>query len=144
MESFSIAKRIKSFQYAFTGLMHAIKTQHNIWIHLFATALLIYGGFHYCLSPNEWCLILLCIGLVISSEIMNSSIETLTDMVSPEYDTFAGRVKDMAAGAVLFASIAAAVVGGIVFIPKMMGHTCCEESCKKVCQLGMHLVKLLA
>ena len=120
MESFSIKKRLKSFEYAFKGLSHAISTQHNIWIHLLATALIIWAGFHYCLNGTEWCIILLSIGLVLGLEIINSSIESLTDMVSPEYDKLAGKVKDMAAGAVLLAAIVTAVIGFIVFLPKIM------------------------
>jgi diacylglycerol kinase (ATP) len=119
MDKFSIKKRFKSFEYAYKGLIHAIKTQHNIWIHIAATVIIVYGGFHYAISPIEWSIILLCIGLVLSAEIINSSIESLTDMVSPEYDKLAGKVKDMAAGAVLFAAIIAAIVGFIIFIPKM-------------------------
>jgi diacylglycerol kinase (ATP) len=120
MEKFTLKKRVKSFEYAFKGLIYSVRTQHNIWIHLVATVLLIWGGFHYNLSNTEWCIIILCIGLVLSAEIINSSIESLTDMVSPEYDKFAGKVKDMAAGGVLLAAIAAAAVGCIIFIPKIL------------------------
>lgn len=120
MEKFTLKKRIKSFEYATKGLIYSVRTQHNIWIHLSATALLIWGGFHYNLNRTEWCLVVLCIGLVLSAEIINSSIESLTDMVSPEYDKFAGKVKDMSAGAVLVAAIAAAIIGCLIFVPKIM------------------------
>lgn len=117
MERFSLAKRLKSFEYAFKGMMHAIRTQHNIWIHLLITALLVWAGFHFAINKVEWCLILLSIGLVLGLEILNSSIETLTDMVSPDYDQLAGKVKDMAAGGVLLAAIATAIVGLVIFLP---------------------------
>jgi diacylglycerol kinase (ATP) len=122
MESFSIAKRLKSFDYAFKGMVHAMRTQHNIWIHLLITGLLIFLGFYYNLNSIEWSLILISIGMVLGMEIINSAIEGLTDMVSPEYDHFAGKVKDMAAGGVLFAALTAAIVGVIVFYPHFSSH----------------------
>src|SRR5437870_1567057 len=120
MEKFTFKKRIKSFEYAFKGLVYSIRTQHNLWIHLIATILLLWAGVHYKLNVTEWCIILLCIGLVLSTEIINSSIESLTDIVSPEYDQFAGKVKDMAAGGVLLAAIISAVIGCIIFVPKII------------------------
>ena len=67
----------------------------------------------------EWCIILLVIGMVLAAELMNSAIEMLTDLASPAYSKKAGRLKDMAAGAVLITAITAVIVGLIIFIPKI-------------------------
>ena len=73
------------------------------------------------LDKYEWCIILFAIGLVIMAEIFNTAIEALTDIVSPNFNLIAKRVKDMSAAAVLIAAIMAAIAGAIVFIPKIIG-----------------------
>lgn len=70
----------------------------------------------------EWCLLAGCIGLVFTAEIFNTAIETLTNLVSPEWHNLAGKTKDLAAGAVLAASITAAIVGSIVFLPYFLAY----------------------
>jgi diacylglycerol kinase (ATP) len=117
---FSIADRLKSFSYAFKGIALLIKTQHNFRIHLFAGIVVIAAGIILGLSILEWIVIVLTIGLVMAAEIINSVIEELVDLISPEHSEKAGIIKDMAAGAVLITAIAAAIVGGIVFIPKIL------------------------
>jgi len=67
----------------------------------------------------EWLICLLCFGLVIGMELINTSLEKLVDLVSPEYHPLAEKVKDIAAGAVLFDSIIAAIIGLIIFVPKI-------------------------
>lgn len=119
-DRFSVKKRMLSFRYAFSGIKAAIRTQHNIWIHLTAAVLVLVFGFLFRLSTFEWIAISMAIGMVLSAEIFNSAIELLTDMVSPEINPKAGRVKDMAAGAVLIAAITAAVIGLIIFAPKII------------------------
>lgn len=112
-------KRIKSFSYAFKGIWIAITTQTNVKIHVF-TIFPVFGlGFFLDISLYEWMALMICIGMVISAEIMNTSIEFLTDLVSPEYLPQAGKVKDLAAAAVLLAAITAFLVGCIIFIPKL-------------------------
>lgn len=78
-----------------------------------------YGGHFVGLSSMEWIVICLCIGLVLSAEAVNSAIEALADRVSPAYDEAIKRTKDLAAGAVLLLAIASAVVGLIIFLPKL-------------------------
>lgn len=77
-------------------------------------------GFFFGISKLEWLIIILVIGMVISAEIFNTSIEILTDLVSPEENKKAGRVKDLAAGAVLVSAIAAVVLGLLIFLPKIL------------------------
>ena len=115
--SFSFKKRILSFRYAFSGISHLIKTQHNAWIHLFIALLVILSGILFRVTPTEWMMIVICIGMVITTEIINTTIEYFIDVISPGYNEKAGRVKDLAAAAVLVISITAAIVGLIIFIP---------------------------
>ncbi len=112
-------KVLKSFGYAFKGLGYAYKTQLNFRIHLAATlaAILLAGYLH--VSITEWIWIALCVTLVLSAELLNTSIEILTDMVSPGFNPKAGHVKDVAAAGVTITAIFAAVVGCIIFLPKL-------------------------
>ncbi len=114
-------KRIKSFGYAFKGIASLIKKEHNAWIHCTAIVVVTLAGFYFGITPTEWCIVVLCFGLVLAAEGFNTAIERLVDLVSPEYHPIAGDVKDVAAGAVLICAIAAAIVGMIVFIPYMFG-----------------------
>jgi diacylglycerol kinase (ATP) len=116
---FSSKARLKSFAYAFKGLSYFFRTQHNTWIQLVIAAVAVALGFYLHISSSEWCWISASIGFVLVAELFNTAIETLTDLVSPVFNEKAGRVKDVAAGAVLIASLTAAVIGAIIFIPKI-------------------------
>ncbi len=110
---------MSGFAYAAKGLVEAIKSQFNIRFHFVATILVIGLSFYYKLSATEWCFILLSIALVWTTELLNTALEYLTDFVSPEYNFLAGKVKDIAAGAVLIAAVISACVGLIIFVPKI-------------------------
>lgn len=109
----------KSFYYAFNGIITAAKQEQNLWFHLDAVIVVTGLGWYFELSRIEWISIILCFGLVISAELLNSAIERIVDLISPEYNPKAGIIKDIAAGAVLFAAIISIIVGLIVFIPKI-------------------------
>lgn len=109
--------RLKSFRYAIRGIVVTIRTQPNAKIHLGVAMLVVASGIFFRISPVEWCLVVLCIGLVLAAEAVNTAVESTIDLVSPEIHPLAGRAKDTAAGAVLLTSIAAAVVGSIIFWP---------------------------
>lgn len=113
-------KRIKSFGYAFNGIRLLFSSQVNARIHLFVALAVVIAGFLYRISSTEWLTIILCISLVIGMEAMNTAVEWLTDLVSPEYHPLAGKVKDVAAAAVLITVIGAVVAGLIIFIPRML------------------------
>lgn len=113
--------RIASFKFAFQGIFFMFRTQQNAWIHLVAAILVVTLGFYFKLDKMEWCIVLFAIGLVISAEMINTAIELLTDIISPEHSEKAGRVKDIAAGAVLVAAIIAAIAGIIIFLPYLTG-----------------------
>ena len=112
-----LRKRIKSFGYAIKGLEVFFKTQIHAQIHATATVLVVIAGFYFHITTTEWCLIVLASASVLCAEAMNTAIELLTDLVSPDYHTLAGKVKDVAAGAVLLIAIGAAVIGILIFFP---------------------------
>ena len=118
-DRFSISKRLLSFRYATKGILYALRTQHNLWIHLTAALLVVGFGIFFSLSTCEWIGVSFAIGMVISAEIFNSSIEKLTDLASPGLSREAGQVKDMAAGAVFIFAITAAIIGLFIFAPKI-------------------------
>lgn len=118
-KGFTLKKRLKSFTFAFNGICLLIKNEHNAWIHSFAAICVIIAGFIFNLSPTEWIAIVFAIGLVLAGEAINSSLEALCDLVSPEYNVLIKQSKDLAAGAVLILAISAAIVGLIIFIPKI-------------------------
>jgi len=115
-----IKKLILSFGYAFKGLAYATKSQLNFRIHLFAAVIAIALGFALSITTNEWLWIALSIAIVLLTELNNTGIETLTDLVSPGYNEKAGHVKDICAGAVIIAALFALVTGLIIFVPKII------------------------
>ncbi|RHJ81810.1 diacylglycerol kinase family protein [Parabacteroides sp. AM08-6] len=116
---FTFRKRLASFRYAFNGIRLLIKNEYNAWIHSFAAICVIIAGFFFSLSSTEWIAVIIAIGTVFSAEAINSAIEAISDLVSPEYNEAIKKAKDLAAGAVLITAIAAAAVGFIIFLPKL-------------------------
>ena len=113
-------KRFLSFRYAFKGIAFLFRSQPNAWIHLVATAGVIVAGILLHLSTTEWLLIAFAVGFVFSAELFNTAIEELVNLVSPEFHKKAGKIKDLAAGAVLVAAITAVIIGLVVFAPKVL------------------------
>ena len=110
-------KQLRSFGYAWKGIRSCIGKEQNLSFHLLATPTVVAAGFLAGITRTEWMLVILCIGLVIAAELFNSAIEQLVDLVSPQRHPLAGRVKDIAAGAVLVCAATAAIIGLIIFIP---------------------------
>lgn len=108
-------RRLASFGYAIRGIGFLFRTQVHAWFHLAATLGVIAAGFCFSVSASEWCLIILSIGLVWTAEALNTAIEFTVDLASPEHHDLAGKAKDVAAAAVLLASVTAAIIGVIVF-----------------------------
>jgi diacylglycerol kinase len=113
-------KIIRSFGFAFKGVAYATATQLNFRVHLAATVLAVLLGFALHVSINDWKWIILSITLVLVTELFNTLIEALTDLVSPDYDEKAGHVKDMSAGTVVIAALFAFIIGLIIFLPKLL------------------------
>ena len=118
--SFSVSKRLVSFKYAFKGISFMVKTQHNSWIHIFAGISVVALGIILQVSLTDWCLLILSIGMVFTAELFNTSLEYLTDLLSPEIRKKAGLTKDIAAAGVLVSAITAVAIGLIVFLPKLI------------------------
>lgn len=114
-----IKGRLRSFRYAFRGMWWLIKTEHSIMVQLFVAALACLAGFLVGLSVTEWILQILAIGLVLVAEGLNTAIEKLCDFVHPGRDERIGRIKDISAGAVTFAALAAVFVGFLIYFPKL-------------------------
>lgn len=117
---FSIKDRLKSFIYAFRGIVLLFKHQHNAWIHLIAIAATLGLGWYTKLDKIEWIIVFLCYGTVLAAETFNSSIEELANKVELKNDPQIRNTKDLAAGAVLITALMAAIIGGIIFIPKFL------------------------
>jgi diacylglycerol kinase (ATP) len=115
--SFSLRKQIASFKPAFKGLAFLLKNEHNFRIHVAATLIVIVLGILFRIRPIEWIAVVLCFGLVISTEIMNTAVEKLVDFVSPQNNEKAGQIKDIAAAAVLVSACIAFIAGLIIFLP---------------------------
>lgn len=116
-KKFTIPARLKSFQYASQGIWYFVKTQHNAWIHVCLASLVIFFGFFFQVSWQEWCWLVLAMGFVLVSEAFNTAIEALVDLVCPEFHPLAGIVKDVSSGAVFLAAITSAIIGLIIFLP---------------------------
>ena len=110
----------RSFIFALNGIRAAMREQRNVKVQSIIALITVGAGFYFDITPGEWCFVLFAIALVIGFEIINSAIESLVDLVTREQNPLAGKVKDMAAGAVLFASIIAVIIGLVIFRKYLM------------------------
>lgn len=115
-----INRLFKSFKYAYEGLKYAFKYEQNILVHFLATILVIIAGIFFKISMTEWLVLTLIIGLVIATELINTSIEATIDLVTKEVHPLAKVAKDTAAAAVLIFGITALIIGLIIFVPKFI------------------------
>ncbi len=104
-----------SFGYALKGIRIAFMEQLNLKIHALAAILVVAAGFYFNITHVEWLGVTLAIGIVVITELINTALEYVVDFVSPAYKPLAGKIKDIAAGAVLVAAIEACTVGVVVF-----------------------------
>lgn len=116
----SIKKRIDSFGFAFKGVATLFKTQPNARIHLMAILLVTVAGFLLKVSTAEWCFIVMSFAMVLAAEAINTAVEFVVDLTSPDYHPLAGKAKDVAAAAVLITAIGASLIGFIIFLPKLL------------------------
>jgi diacylglycerol kinase (ATP) len=107
--------RLRSFAHAFRGLSILLQTQSNARIHLAATVAVVVLAIVLDVGTIEWAVLLLATSVVWSAEALNSSLEHIADRASPEWHPLVQKAKDMAAGAVLLAAMAALAVGILVF-----------------------------
>ncbi len=111
-------KFLNSFSYAFSGLVYAFKTQLNFKIHCVFAVLVIALGVYSKLALAEWLWIVFAIGLVMITELLNTAIEVLVDLISPQKHPKAGAIKDIAAAAVLVSALTAVIIGLCIFVSK--------------------------
>ncbi len=121
VKPFSLKARLASFLYAFAGGRVMLASQHNAWIHAAATIAVIVLALVVGVTRLEWALLALEVGLVWAMEALNTALELLADEVAPQFRPGIGRAKDVAAFAVLVATLAAVAVGCLVFVPYLAG-----------------------
>lgn len=119
-DKFSLKTRFGSFKFAFHGLWLLVQNEHNSRIHFLAAIIAIAMGIILKINPTEWSLLIIVIGIVFLTELLNSSLETLADFVNPEWNEKIRNVKDYAAAAVLISAIISIIVGALIFIPKIL------------------------
>lgn len=111
---------IKSFKYAIEGIYTGIKEERNMKIHIFIMILVIISGIVMKISKTEWIICIIQFGFVISLELVNTAIESTVDLITLEKNPQAKIAKDVAAGSVLVTAITSAIIGLIIFIPKII------------------------
>ncbi len=110
----------KRFGYAFQGIFNTIRTERNIKIHCVAAILVTIFGIWLQISKTEWMICFILFGLILALELVNTAVEATVDLFTEERKPLAKKAKDAAAGAVLVAAIFAAVIGILIFIPKLL------------------------
>ena len=113
-------KLLRSFYYAWSGIVYCGKTQPNFRIHLGVLAAVIVSGVFFKLSKTEWLSIIVCSILVLVFEMINTAIEYLCDLVTTEFHPGIKTIKDLSAGAVLICAAGTVLTGLIIFIPKII------------------------
>lgn len=115
-----ITKAVRSFGYAYQGVISLFRSENNAKIHLIIGSVAVIAGLALGLSAVEWCVLIIQIALVLAAEAFNTAIEKLCDVVSPDTHPVIGSVKDIAAGAVLLTAIAAVITALLLFAPKLL------------------------
>jgi diacylglycerol kinase (ATP) len=118
-QHFSLKARRRSFRHALEGLLKFLLSEHNAWIHLLATMLVLLLSLIFKVSTGEALAVTLTIGLVWVAEIFNTTIEKIMDFISKEKNETIKTIKDISAAAVLVSAVVALITGCIVFIPKI-------------------------
>ena len=111
--------RALSFRYAFAGWWYVIRTQRNAWIHAVTSAVVVILAFWLRLSTRDWAVIVLAIGLVWTSEFLNTALEAVVDLASPQHQRLARVGKDVGAAAVLIAALSSALIGFLIMGPPL-------------------------
>ncbi|MDP4150338.1 MAG: diacylglycerol kinase family protein [Bacteroidota bacterium] len=119
-QEFSIRSRARSFIYAMGGILRFIRMEHNARLHVVATVAVIVAAVACKVTHGEAIALTFAVGLVWVTEMLNTCVERILDFISREIHPQIKFIKDLAAGAVLVASLAALVVGAIIFIPKFL------------------------
>lgn len=113
-------KRMRSFRYAFQGIFRFFQEEHNALLHLMATITVVVLAIFFHVQGGELLALIIVTGIVWMAELFNTAIERLADLVSKEYHPGIGYLKDLAAAAVLIASVTAVITGAVIFLPKLL------------------------
>ena len=113
----TISHRILSFRYAIEGILSTFKLEPNFKFHVLAGTLVVILGMFFQITKDEWLTVVIMITIVIALELTNTSIESVVDLLSPDYHINAKRAKDISAGAVFISALGAAICGAIIFLP---------------------------
>ena len=111
---------LKAFKCAFNGVKHAVFTQRNFKIHIIVALLALIMSIAFKLELTEFAIVVICIFLVFAFELVNTAIESIVDLVSPDWNLLAKHAKDCAAGAVLLVSFMSVIVALVIFLPKVI------------------------
>ena len=114
-----VSGRIKSIGFAVKGAYKLVTTEHSVMVQFSLMIIMILAGFYFHISREEWMLQILAFGLVLAIEGLNTAVETIADFIHPEFHNRIGFIKDIAAGAVLFAAFSAIAVGALIYVPKI-------------------------
>ena len=114
-----VSGRIKSIGFAVKGAYKLVTTEHSVMVQFSLMILMIFAGFYFNISREEWMLQILAFGLVLGIEGLNTAVEKIADFIHPEFHNRIGFIKDIAAGAVLFAAFSAMAVGALIYVPKI-------------------------
>jgi len=112
-----VSGRLKSLKFAVLGAYKLITTEHSVMVQFSLGILMTIAGFYFNISKTDWLFQTMAIGLVLSIEGLNTAVEKIADFIHPDFHSRIGFIKDIAAGAVFFAAIAAIAVGLIIYIP---------------------------
>ena len=119
-QKFSVRDRLLSFRFAWNGVRLFFYREHNAWIHAVCAVAVAVAGWWFRISAAEWTVVLIAIALVWLTELINTTIEKIMDHLSPALHPEVKEIKDLAAGSVLIAAFIACLIGGIIFIPKIV------------------------
>lgn len=111
--------RLASFRYAFSGWWHVIRTQRNAWIHAVVSLFVVGLSFFLHLSAHDWAVILIAIALVWIAEFLNTALEAVVDLASPQQNQLAKVGKDVGAAAVLIAAFTSIIIGLLILGPPL-------------------------
>ncbi len=111
--------RLRSFGHALRGWWHVVRTQHNAWIHVAVTLVVFSLSAWLGLNARDWAVIVLTTAVVFITEFLNTAIEVVVDLASPQIHPLAKVAKDVGAGAVLMAAIAAVLIGLLILGPPL-------------------------
>lgn len=117
---FGYRRLLRSFKYAFSGLIYVVLNEQNIRIHLIISVVVLLLAYLLQIPTIHWLIVLIVIGIVLALEIMNTAIERTIDLITEEYHPLAKVAKDVAAASVLVFSIFAAIIGLIIFLPPLI------------------------